>query len=190
MQGLPSGDAGSLQPALAAASRIENPNGPAMATRYMTLENCAEHVGEVFRSSWMEITQDRIRAFGETIEDPDPHHMDPDWAAAHSPWGRTISFGWMTASLTTPMLYEVFRYKLDGDPKTDGYPANYGINRLRHVEPVPEGSRIRGLISLKRIDERAGGRTLYVFDITVEIDGNERPALVAEFLLMWLKDPA
>lgn len=161
-----------------------------MTAKYMTLENCAEHVGETFRSSWMEITQDRITAFGEAIEDPDPHHMNPDWAAIHSPWGRAISFGWMTASLTTPMLYEVFRYRLDGDPKIDGYPANYGMNRLRYIEPVPEGSRIRGLISLKRIEERPNRRTLYVFDITVEIEGNDRPALVAEFLLMWLKDAA
>lgn len=159
-----------------------------MTAEYMTLENCAEHLGETFCSSWMEITQDRITAFGETIEDPDPHHMDPEWAAAHSPWGRTISFGWMTGSLTTPMLYEVFRYRLDGDPRTYGYPANYGINRLRYIEPVPEGSRIRGRISLKRIEDRGNGRTLYTFDILVEIEGNDRPALVAEVLVMWLRD--
>lgn len=161
-----------------------------VTARYLTLENCAEHIGEIFHSSWLKITQDRIRAFGETIGDPDPHHMDPEWAAAHSPWGRTISFGWLTASLTTPMLYEVFRFRLDGDPKSYGYPANYGIDRLRYVAPVPEGSRIRGAISLNRIEERGNGRTLHIFDVTVEIEGNDRPALVAELLMMWLKESA
>ena len=65
-----------------------------------------------------------------------------------------------------------------------------GNDRLCYIEPVPEGSGIRGRISLKRIEERRNGRTLYVFDVLVEADGNDRPALVAESLLIWLQDAA
>ena len=154
----------------------------------MTLENCRDYIGEVFHSSWIPVTQERINAFGAATDDPDPHHIDPAWAAAHGPWGKTIAFGWQTAALTTPMLYEVFRYDLDGDPVTYGYPAFYGLNRLRFIAPVRCDSRIRGRVVLSRIDDRGGDRTLYTFEVTVEIEGEERPALVGETLLMWLKD--
>ena len=152
---------------------------------YMTIENCRDHVGEVFHSSWMPITQERIDAFGAATDDPDPHHIDPEWAAAHGPWGKTIAFGWQTAALTTPMLYEVFRYALDGDPVSYGYPAFYGLNRLRFIAPVLCGARIRG-----RIEDKGPRRTLHTFEITVEIEGGERPALVGEVLMMWLEDSA
>ena len=120
--------------------------------------------------------------------DPDPHHIDPEWAAEHSPWGKTIAFGYLTASLTTPMLYDVFRYQMDGDPITYGYPASYGFNRMRLMAPVLVDSRIRGKLTLKDIGDRGEGKTVYTFDIEVQIEGQDKPAMVAEYLLMWLKD--
>ena len=159
-----------------------------MTEHFMTLENCRQHIGERFVSSWLQENQDRITAFGEAIDDPAPHHMDPAFAAEHSPWGKTIAFGWLTTSLTTPMVYEVFRYRMDGDPVTYGYPASYGLNRLRFIAPVLEGKRIRGLIELSDVDDKGPGRTVYTFQIEVEIEGESKPALVAEYLLMWLKD--
>lgn len=155
---------------------------------FMTLENCREHLGETFVSKWFEVTQARINDFGAAIDDPDPHHIDPHWAAQHSPWGKTIAFGWLTTSLTTPMLYDVFRYDLaPKNPREYGYPASLGFNRMRLVSPVLVDSRIRGHIALSDIEERGGGKTVYFFDIEVEIENQKKPALVAEYLLMWLK---
>ena len=159
-----------------------------MTTEYMTLDNCHEHVGRPFHSKWIEVTQERINAFGIAIDDPDPHHIDPEWAAEHSPWGKTIAFGYLTASLTTPMLYDVFRYQMDGDPITYGYPASYGFNRMRLMAPVLADSRIRGKFTLKDICDRGEGKTVYTFDIEVQIEGQDKPAMVAEYLLMWLKE--
>ncbi|NIB38265.1 hypothetical protein HBA55_01640 [Pseudomaricurvus alkylphenolicus] len=159
-----------------------------MTEHFMTLENCHQHVGETFYSSWTTITQERINAFGEAINDPDPHHINPQWASVHSPWGKTIAFGWLTTSLTTSMLYEVFRYQLDGDPVSYGYPASYGFNRMRLIAPVLVDSRIRGKITLKNIESKGDNKTLYTFEKVVEIEGQEKPALVAEYLIMWLKD--
>ena len=159
-----------------------------MTTEYLTLDNCHQHVGQPFYSKWIEVTQERINAFGKAIDDPDPHHIDPEWAAEHSPWGKTIAFGYLTTSLTTPMLYDVFRYQMDGDPVTYGYPASYGFNRMRLIAPVLVDSRIRGKLTLKGIDEKGEGKTVYTFDIEVQIEGQDKPAMVAEYLLMWLKE--
>jgi len=145
-------------------------------------------IGKTFYSNWVPIDQQRITDFGRVTNDPDPHHIDPEWTAKNSPWGdKTISFGWLTASMLSSMLYEVMHFPLDGDAEKDGYPVNYGFNRMRFVEPVVVDSRIRARFFLKDVTETKPGRLQFTFDITMEIEGVERPALVGEYLCLWIK---
>jgi acyl dehydratase len=151
-------------------------------------EDYEQAIGKAFYSNWVSIDQQRISDFGRVTNDPDPHHIDPEWTAKNSPWGdKTISFGWLTASMLSSMLYEVMRFPLDGDAEKDGYPVNYGFNRMRFVEPVIVDSCIRTRFLLKDVTETKPGRLQFTFDITMEIEGVERPALVGEYLCLWIK---
>ena len=155
---------------------------------FFTPANYRQAIDHTFYSSWVLIDQERISDFGRVTNDPDPHHIDPEWTAKNSPWGdKTISFGWLTASMLSSMLYEVMRFPLDGDAEKDGYPVNYGFNRMRFVEPVVVDSRIRTRFLLKDVTETKPGRLQFIFDITMEIEGVERPALVGEYLCLWIK---
>jgi len=142
-------------------------------------------VGRTFTSDWIVVDQRRISVFGANTEDPDPHHVDPQFAARHSPWGATISFGFLTLSLLTPMAYQIYRYPLDGDP-AEGYPASYGFKDLRFVTPVRVDSRIRGHFKLLDVRERKPGQKLLTLDCRVEIEGETRPALTATWESLWL----
>ena len=94
-------------------------------------------LGNCYVSNWILIDQQRICDFGRVTDDPDPHHVDSEWSTRNSPWGdKTISFGWLTCSMLSSMLYQVMHFPLDGDAEKDGYPVNYGFNRMRFVEPV------------------------------------------------------
>ena len=159
---------------------------PPPAPDFTTPETVHEAVGRTFTSDWVRVDQDRISAFGRITEDPDPHHVDPEYAAEHSPWGRTISFGFLTMSLMTPMLYQIYRYPMDGGI-ADGYPASYGFEGVRLVAPVLSGSRIRGHFTVKEVRERKPGQLLTRFGCLVEIENEERPALVGDWLSLWLQ---
>ena len=159
-----------------------------MKNDFFTPNDYQQAIGKTFYSGWVLIDQQRITDFGRVTNDPDPHHIDPEWTAKNSPWGdKTISFGWLTASMLSSMLYEVMRFPLDGDAEKDGYPVNYGFNRMRFVEPVIVGSRIRTHFFLKDVTETKPGRFQFTFNITMEIEGVERPALVGEYLCLWIK---
>ena len=159
-----------------------------MSDNFFIPSDYQQAIGKAFYSNWVSIDQQRITDFGRVTNDPDPHHIDPEWTAKNSPWGsKTISFGWLTASMLSSMLYEVMRFPLDGDAEKDGYPVNYGFNRMRFVEPVVVDSRIRTRFLLKDVTETKPGRLQFTFDITMEIEGVERPALVGEYLCLWIK---
>lgn len=130
-------------------------------------------------SEWFVIDQSRIDAFGHASEDVDPMHMDPEWTRARSPYGTTISYGFLTLSLLTHMLHDVILRS----PR-EAYKLNYGFDRVRMITPVPVGSAVRARIVLKAAQVRTPGRILCNFDVTVEIRGEQRPALVAEWLLL------
>jgi acyl dehydratase len=139
-------------------------------------------VGRTLVSEWHTVDQVRINEFGRVTSDPDPAHVDPEWAARHSPWGGPIAFGFLTMSLLTPMVYDVLDVPLNGKGKR--VHANYGFNRLRLVEQVPSGARIRAHMTVKEVAPRKPGQSLMVLDVTVEIEGKQRPALTAEWLSM------
>lgn len=148
----------------------------------VSLDAIEHHVGKTFVSNWHTIDQARINDFGRVTDDPDPAHIDPDWARQHSPWGETVAFGFLTMSMLTPLVYDIFDIRFDGS--AERHHANYGFNRLRLVEAVPSGSRVRAHVTVKEVSPRKPGQALMALDVTVEIEGKTRPALTAEWLSM------
>jgi acyl dehydratase len=134
---------------------------------------------ELGYSQWFVIDQERIDAFGRASEDVDPMHMDPEWARAHSPYSTTISYGFLTLSLLTHMLHDV----LPRSPR-EAFKLNYGLERVRMITPVKVGSGVRARIVLNSAYERGPGKILCNFGFTIEIHGETRPALVAEWLTL------
>ncbi|MFN3523790.1 MAG: MaoC family dehydratase [Phenylobacterium sp.] len=141
---------------------------------------------EVGVSEWVLVDQDMVDAFGAATRDPDPMHVDPAWAAANGPFGGTIAFGFLTVSLLTHLLHSALRTQPNHEAAGQGYYLNYGFDRLRFVAPVPTGSRIRGRFTKLRQVQDEKGRWLTSFGCVVEIEGAERPALVADWLSLWV----
>lgn len=133
---------------------------------------------EVGVSPWFLIDQARIDAFAETTEDRQFIHVDPE-AARATPFGGTIAHGFLTLSLASAMSYEAVA-PLDGMVMG----VNYGFDKLRFLAPVPAGSRVRGRFKLLSAEDKGGGRWLLKHELTVEIEGSDKPALIAEWLSM------
>ncbi len=130
-------------------------------------------------SHWIDVPQLRITEFGRVTEDPDLMHIDPDWAAENSPYGKTIAFGFLTVSLLTRMINDVV-----ARPSDEVSTLNYGFDRLRLLAPVLVGSRVRGHFVLKELAMRSPTQYRGKFGVTVEIDGKDKPALVADWLVV------
>ncbi|MCC4293929.1 MaoC family dehydratase [Brevundimonas aurantiaca] len=133
---------------------------------------------EVGVSRWFEVGQDRIDAFADCTEDHQFIHVDPE-AARATPFGGTIAHGFLTLSLASAMSYDAVA-PLDG--LTMG--VNYGFDRLRFLAPVPAGSRVRGRFRLLDATDKGEGRWLLKHELTIEIEGADKPALVGEWLGM------
>ncbi len=138
-------------------------------------------------SDWYVVTQQDISAFARLTRDEDPYHMDPDWARDNAPLGTTISFGFLTMSMLTYFSQQVFG-KLDITSGDDVQMFNFGFNRVRMPEPVPAGAEIRGRFTFSGARIRESGGVEITVDVFVEIKGNERPALVAEWLFVAVRD--
>lgn len=139
-------------------------------------------------SDWLEISQEMINSFGEITMDPDPMHMDPGWCEAHSPYGKPIAFGFLTISLLTTLFHSKVPYLKDGTVETGGYPLNYGFDKLRITAPVPVNSRIRGHFTVQDVRERADGELIQKIYAEIEIEGSSRPAMIAEWLFLWVTE--
>ena len=129
-------------------------------------------------SRWFEIDQARINAFADTTEDWQFIHVDPE-AAKQTPFGGAIAHGFLTLSLASAMSYDSVK-PLDGVVMG----VNYGFDKLRFLAPVPAGSKVRGRFRLLSAEDKGGGRWLIKHELTIEIDGGEKPALIAEWLGM------
>ncbi|MCA3701292.1 MAG: MaoC family dehydratase, partial [Brevundimonas sp.] len=138
---------------------------------------------EVGVSRWIEIDQARIDAFAKITEDEQFIHVDPE-AAKATPFGGTIAHGFLTLSLASAMSYDAVT-PLEGVVMG----VNYGFDKLRFLAPVPAGSKVRGRFKLLSADDKGGGRWLLKHELTVEIDGSEKPALIAEWLGMQMVSP-
>jgi acyl dehydratase len=141
-------------------------------------DNALRYLGkEIGTSRWIDISQQRITEFGHVTEDPDRMHIDPEWAATHSPFGKTFAFGFLTVSLLTRMVNDIVER-----PTDEVSTLNYGFDRLRMLSPVLVDSRIRGHLVLKALSLRSPAQFRAVYTVTVEIEGGAKPALVADWL--------
>ncbi|MCI5109331.1 MAG: MaoC family dehydratase [Marivita sp.] len=124
-------------------------------------------------SRWYEIGQERINAFADVTEDWQFIHLDEERMA---PQGGTMAHGFLTLSMLSAMSYDV-------QPEIPGMVQglNYGFDRIRFVTPVRAGQRIRGRFSVANVVEKPG-RFDVTWDVTVEIDGADRPAIVAKWI--------
>jgi acyl dehydratase len=142
-----------------------------------SLDQIRASVGsEVGVSSWLTIGQERIDAFADATEDHQFIHVDPE-AAAKGPFGATIAHGFLTLSLLSRMAAEGMLV-----PEGVKMAVNYGFDRIRFLAPVRSGKRVRGRFTLDSIDEKAPGQWLLRHSVTVEIEGEEKPALTAQWL--------
>ena len=133
---------------------------------------------EVGSSSWIAVEQDRIDSFADSTEDRQFIHVDPE-AAPATPFGGTIAHGFLTLSLLSRMGAEAM---LVPDGLKMG--VNYGLESVRFLAPVRSGKRVRGRFTLDSLDEKAPGRVLMRHRVSVEIEGEEKPALTALWLTM------
>lgn len=140
-------------------------------------EQLFEQIGrELGRSAWCVIDQERIDAFADATDDHQFIHVDPD-RAADTPFGGTIAHGLLTLSMIVHLC-------LDHIPALRGtrMVLNYGFDKVRFVAPVRSGSRVRAVSRLADARERSPGQLLVKLDVTIEIEGQDKPALVAEWL--------
>jgi len=133
---------------------------------------------EVGVSRWFPVSQSDIDRFAEVTHDPQFIHIDPQRAAAESPFGGTIAHGFFSLSLLSAMA-------LDALPSLDDVRmgVNYGINRMRFVSPVKVGGSIRGRFVLADVVTDVAGERTLTYNVTVEIQDEEKPALVAEWIV-------
>jgi len=133
---------------------------------------------EVGVSRWITVDQARIDAFARVTEDEQFIHVDPERAKA-TPFGGTIAHGFLTLSLASAMSY-------DAVPPLDGVVmgVNYGFDKLRFLALVPAGSKVRGRFRLLSAEDKGEGRWLLKHELTIEIEGADKPALIAEWLGM------
>jgi acyl dehydratase len=142
-----------------------------------SLDEIRARVGsEVGVSSWLTMGQGRIEAFADATEDRQFIHVDPE-AAALTPFGGTIAHGFLTLSLLSRMAAEAMLI-----PEGVRMAVNYGLDRVRFLSPVKSGRRVRGRFTLDSIEEKAPGQWLLRHIVTVEIEGEDKPALTAVWL--------
>ena len=129
-------------------------------------------------SPWLQVTQDLIDQFARCTRDEQFIHVNPERAAV-SPFGGTIAHGFLTLSLLSHMAEQAV-------PAIDGASmgVNFGFDSVRFLSPVRSGHAIRGRFTLKEFVERRPGQWLSVLDVVVDLEGEERPALVAEWLVV------
>jgi acyl dehydratase len=147
-----------------------------------TLENIEAFVGrELGVSDWLTVDQQRINQFADCTGDHQWIHVDVERARSESPFGTTIAHGYLTLSLL-PMLQR----SISAMPSGVKVAINYGLDKARFIAPVPVGARIRDRAVLAAVEAKGPGRTLTTTRHTVEIEGQEKPALVADALTMFL----
>jgi acyl dehydratase len=133
---------------------------------------------EIGTSDWIEVTQDRIDRFADVTEDLQFIHIDPV-RAKETPFGSTIAHGYLTLSLLSKMAY-------DAMPGIAGSKmgVNYGLNSVRFLAPVKAGKRVRGHFRMADVAERAPGVFQSTVEVKVEIEGEDKPALAAEWVTL------
>ena len=146
----------------------------------LNLANLDSLVGqELGISQWIRLDQQRIDEFADCTGDRQWIHVDRERAVRESPFGGTIAHGYLTLSTVGPAQLEVWIA-----PAGIGTALHYGLDRVRFLTPVPAGGNVRTRVKLLSVEQKGGGRTLVTTENTVEIAGQDKPALIATALTM------
>ena len=146
------------------------------STHFDHLADLKNNIGkELGLSKWVNITQENVNLFAKLTEDEQWIHVDPERSKKESPYQQTIAHGFYVLSYASRFSYDCLSF---GDV-TMG--VNYGMNKVRFMSPTPVGAKIRGRISLLDYQEKPGGGR-YIMKVIFEIEGQEKPACVAEFV--------
>ena len=129
-------------------------------------------------SDWITIEQDRVNVFADITEDHQFIHIDPE-RAKETPFGGPIAHGFLTLSLLS-------KFSEQGGMVIEGVNmgVNYGFEKVRFLAPVKVGKRVRGHFKLKSSEEKRPGQFLFTYEVTVEIEGEDKPALIADWMGM------
>lgn len=148
--------------------------------KFVTLEEAQACVGqEVGITPWFEVTQSRVNQFAEATGDFQFIHIDHERAKAETPFGGTIAHGFLTLSLLSTLASQTDTIKIKGSAVS----INYGLDKVRFMNPVRVGKRIRARFELMDVTQK-GSNVLLKHKATVEIEGEEKPAMIAEWLGM------
>ena len=146
------------------------------ATHFEHLAELKDWVGkELGLSEWVEIKQDSVNQFAELTEDRQWIHIDPERSKRESPYQTTVAHGFMILSLASKFSYETFSIA------DVGMGLNYGLNRVRFPNATRVGALVRARVSLQNYEEKPGGGR-YIINVVFELQGEEKPACVAEFI--------
>ena len=134
---------------------------------------------EIGTSSWITMDQQRIAEFAHCTEDHQWIHVDVERARRESPFGGTVAHGFLTLSLLAATALEVLLQRVEVKQA-----VNYGLEKVRFLAPVRAGKRVRNHVKVTGVEDKGNGRVLLTTENTFEIEGEDKPALVALFLAM------
>lgn len=147
-------------------------------TTFKHLVDMEQHVGkELGLTEWFTIDQAAITAFAKLTHDEQWIHVDPERAAKESPYKKTIAHGFMVLAFASKFAYETF------EVQDAVMGVNYGTDKVRFISPTPVDARIRGRLSLEAFEPKNNGYK-YKINIVFEIEGQEKPACIAEWLAL------
>ncbi len=150
-------------------------------TKTIKVEDIQSLVGQVLEPSpWLEITQDRVNQFAAATNDHQFIHVDPE-RAAKTPLGGPVAHGFLSLSMLSYLNAQNAVF-----PENLQMGLNYGSDKVRYLMPVRVGKRIRSLQKVLEVTEKKPGHWLLKYHVTVEIEGEDTPALMAEILSMWI----
>jgi acyl dehydratase len=145
-----------------------------------TIAEISEHVGrELGVSDWVTIEQSRIDNFADCTGDRQWIHVDVERAKRESPFRGPIAHGYLMLSMVAPLSMEIGII-----PKDSAAGLNYGIDKVRFLAPVPAGARVRLRVVLTGVEPREGGQAIMKTQNTLEVEGSQKPALIAETLAL------
>jgi acyl dehydratase len=151
-----------------------------MTSPCMSATDLGAHLGEeIGVSSWIAVDQQRIDEFAHCTEDHQWIHVDVDRATKESPFGGTVAHGFLTLSLLAPTAFEILLARVQVKQA-----VNYGLEKVRFLAPLRAGRRVRNHVKLAALEDKGSGRVLLTTENTIEIEGEDKPALVAFALVM------
>ena len=151
----------------------------------LTYADMPGKIGESLGTSdWHEVTQAAVNQFAECTGDDQWIHVDVERAKKHSPFGGPVAHGYLTLSLVAGLSMQ-----LGIAPKGTAAALNYGLDKVRFLTPVPVGARVRLHVKLVGFEEKAPGQYLMKAENTLEVEGADKPAVIAESLAMLVPAP-